>query len=55
MTLPLKPSSAYLCGDDVCHADRDGDCMWAGCPQLRDEEPNRSRRHCPLDTEQDED
>ena len=33
-----------------CHAQRDGDCEWGGCPQLCDGEPARSGRHCPLDT-----
>jgi hypothetical protein len=32
-----------------CHADDDGDCVWSGCPQLRDDEPRRSGRHCPRD------
>lgn len=32
-----------------CHADDDGDCTWTECPQLRDGEPAKSRRHCPLD------
>jgi len=32
-----------------CHADSDGECFWAECPQLRDGEPAKSRRHCPLD------
>lgn len=32
-----------------CHAGRDGDCTWRDCPQLRDDEPVRSGRHCPLD------
>jgi len=32
-----------------CHADRDGDCSWFGCPQLRDGEPAATGRHCPLD------
>lgn len=33
----------------ICHSDDDGDCTWPHCPQLRDGEPKRSRRHCPLD------
>ena len=33
-----------------CHADSDGDCIAATCPQLRDNEPTASGRHCPLDT-----
>jgi len=34
-----------------CRAHADGDCTWEGCPQLRDKEPHKSGRHCPLDTE----
>lgn len=32
-----------------CHADRDGECSWAECPQIREGEPAKSGRHCPLD------
>lgn len=32
-----------------CQCGDDGDCTWASCPQLRDGEPKRSGRHCPLD------
>lgn len=32
-----------------CQADCDGDCVWAGCPQVRDNEPRTTGRHCPLD------
>lgn len=32
-----------------CHGGRDGDCFWKHCPQLRDNEPEQSGRHCPLD------
>lgn len=38
-----------------CHADRDGDCSHENCPQLRDNEPSTSGRHCPLDTWNDPD
>jgi hypothetical protein len=31
-----------------CHSDSDGDCDWDACPQLRDGEPRRSGRCCPL-------
>jgi hypothetical protein len=34
-----------------CHADDDGYCDWAKCPQLRDAEPSKTGRHCPLDVE----
>lgn len=32
-----------------CHSAKDGECFWEHCPQLRDDEPKRSGRHCPLD------
>ena len=32
-----------------CYADRDGDCSWKDCPQLKDGEPMKTGRHCPLD------
>lgn len=34
-----------------CHAGRDGDCTHPDCPQLRDGEPVRSGRDCPLDVD----
>jgi hypothetical protein len=49
---------------EVCHADRDGDCVWKGCPQIRDgycdENGNpkieaRPFRSCPLPDPRDED
>lgn len=39
----------------ACHAQKDGDCSWEFCPQLRDGEPERSGRHCPLDYREQED
>lgn len=33
----------------ACHAEGDGECHWRRCPQLRDNEPYHSGRHCPLD------
>ena len=33
-----------------CHSSRDGECNDARCPQLRDGEPQKSGRHCPLDS-----
>lgn len=38
-----------------CAAARDGDCTNAQCPQLRDGEPAKTGRHCPLETHTDED
>lgn len=33
-----------------CQSGKDGECYWDGCPQLRDKEPHKTGRHCPLDT-----
>lgn len=39
----------------ACYAQHnDGDCVWSGCPQLRDGEPKASGRHCPLDGQDEE-
>jgi hypothetical protein len=38
-----------------CAAARDGDCSHSECPQLRDNEPHATGRHCPLDTHKEED
>ena len=35
--------------DGDCRSGGDGDCIWKHCPQLRDGEPKKSGRHCPLD------
>lgn len=40
---------------EKCYADRDGDCSHVNCPQLRDDEPKATGRHCPIDTWKDED
>ena len=37
-----------------CQAGKDGDCIWKDCPQLGDNEPSKSGRRCPLDTEVDD-
>lgn len=47
---PLTRVSARLCEDADCGGDR----TWEECPQLRDGEPEKTGRHCPLDNE-DED
>lgn len=33
---------------EFCHAGRDGECNHPNCPQLRDNEPYKSGRSCPL-------
>jgi hypothetical protein len=40
--------------NDGCRANSDGECSWSDCPQLRDNEPLKSSRHCPLDIHTDE-
>ena len=40
--------------DTYCHADRDGGCCWGKCPQVRDGEPYKTGRHCPLDFDREE-
>jgi hypothetical protein len=37
-----------------CAAGRDGECGHPQCPQIRDGEPVKSGRHCPLDNRSDE-
>lgn len=37
-----------------CAAGRDGECFHSQCPQLRDGEPVKSGRHCPLDVRDEE-
>lgn len=37
-----------------CHGASDGDCMWELCPQLRDGEPAKTGRHCPIDVRDEE-
>ncbi|ATM86727.1 MULTISPECIES: hypothetical protein [Yersinia] len=37
-----------------CAAARDGECHHAECPQLRDNEPKATGRHCPIDNWGDE-
>ena len=32
-----------------CAANIDGDCCHSQCPQIRDNEPETTGRHCPLD------
>lgn len=32
----------------TCASDRDGDCSDTACPQIRDGEPHKSNRNCPL-------
>lgn len=45
----LRRHGSALSGNDHCHAARDGECMWRRCPQIRDDEPKATGRHCPLD------
>jgi hypothetical protein len=36
-----------------CHGHEDSECAWKECPQIRDGEPEKSGRHCPLDNRDD--
>lgn len=52
LTDHLSPDiqDAQESGDEdlgYCRSERDGDCNWSECPQLRDGEPKRSGRNCP--------
>jgi hypothetical protein len=49
--IEIKDDSTTEGGELMCHANRDGDCSWKDCPQLRDGEPKKTGRHCPFDTE----
>lgn len=40
--------------EEWCHGGRDGECIWRKCPQLRDDEPRATGRHCPLDVRDDD-
>jgi hypothetical protein len=40
-----------LAADGHCMSNNDGECDWAECPQLADNEPKATGRHCPRDTE----
>lgn len=33
----------------ICKAGQDGDCNHPLCPQIRDNEPETTGRHCPID------
>jgi|SRR6185436_15923450 len=46
---PIKESASDRYTLSICHAAKDGDCNWLLCPQIRDGEPAKSGRHCPLD------
>lgn len=50
--LPLKGCSSAMRAKreplTSCAADRDGECHHPDCPQIRDNEPDKSDRTCPL-------
>lgn len=48
---PIPTTPRIIIG---CAAGRDGECNHALCPQLRDGEPKKSGRHCPLDHGEDD-
>jgi hypothetical protein len=42
------PTAEQVASGARCHSGSDGECNWKECPQLRDEEPAKSGRGCPL-------
>lgn len=52
-TLPVPPVVLPTVKPERCHSHKDGDCTWSACPQLRDNEPATTGRHCPLDDGED--
>jgi hypothetical protein len=49
--LSEKFSAATPAPLNRCAAGRDGECTNPQCPQLRDNEPRATGRHCPLDND----
>jgi hypothetical protein len=49
---PVKWEAPF---DGRCGASKDGECGKSWCPQLRDGEPVKSGRHCPLDMGSEDD
>src|SRR6266436_5133668 len=45
---PVQDNSYIEVRSSACHAGSDGDCSWKECPQLHDDEPEKSGRSCPL-------
>jgi hypothetical protein len=39
---------------EICHGQKDGECHWEQCPQLRDSEPAATGRGCPLPLDPDD-
>lgn len=50
----LEKTGAHGSLELHCHAQRDGECNWVHCPQVRDNEPHATGRHCPIDFLDDE-
>lgn len=49
----LTPYRKRRAAEGHCMSNSEGDCDCAECPQLRDDEPMRSGRHCPRDKERE--
>jgi hypothetical protein len=54
MTKHLTQYQEQLVAAGYCMANDDDYCDWSDCPQVRDDEPKRSGRHCPRDNRGDE-
>jgi len=54
-----KYQSCYQCGEEFvptrCQASRDGECYHSKCPQILENEPEKSGRSCPLIQDDDGD
>ncbi|HFT5239514.1 TPA: hypothetical protein ACGTP8_000247 [Yersinia enterocolitica] len=51
---PVAPAGVAVCPPseeplERCAAARDGECHHKDCPQIRDNEPTATGRHCPID------
>lgn len=46
--LLTQPQKVEPLESAYCHADTKGNCNWSECPQIKDNEPERSGRVCPL-------
>lgn len=49
MKVKLPTLICEVCKQIRCRSHSDGDCYWEKCPQLADNEPETSGRHCPYD------
>lgn len=51
---PVLEIDSHNDDSETCEATRDGECYWTKCPQVRDGEPWKTGRQCPLDKSEEE-